>query len=131
MEATKIFQFCAAHQLVDYDGPCSRLHGHNYELRVSVEGAVQEDGKEAGMVIDFGELKKIVNAEVLSILDHSNLNESMETDHPTAENIAIWVWQRLEDKIRTDSRRLSKIKLYETPTSYVVYKCEWTDFKGE
>ena len=70
---TKIFHFEAAHALNDYDGKCRNIHGHSYELRVTVKGMpLNEPGNpKNGMVIDFHDLKQIVNQEVVEKLDHS------------------------------------------------------------
>lgn len=70
---TKIFHFEAAHALSGYDGKCRNIHGHSYELRVTVKGMpFNEPGNpKNGMVIDFHDLKSIVNQEVVDKLDHS------------------------------------------------------------
>ena len=70
---TKIFHFEAAHALNGYDGKCRNIHGHSYELRVTVKGMpLNEPGNpKNGMVIDFHDLKNIVNQEVVEKLDHS------------------------------------------------------------
>ena len=70
---TKIFHFEAAHALTGYDGKCRNIHGHSYELRVTVKGLpLNEPGNpKNGMVIDFHDLKSIVNQEVVEKLDHS------------------------------------------------------------
>ena len=70
---TKIFHFEAAHALNGYDGKCRNIHGHSYELRVTVKGMpLNEPGNpKNGMVIDFHDLKTIVNQEVIDKLDHS------------------------------------------------------------
>ena len=70
---TKIFHFEAAHALGGYDGKCRNIHGHSYELRVTVKGMpLNEPGNpKNGMVIDFHDLKDIVNQEVIDKLDHS------------------------------------------------------------
>ena len=70
---TKIFHFEAAHALTGYDGKCRNIHGHSYELRVTVKGLpLNEPGNpKNGMVIDFHDLKNIVNQEVVEKLDHS------------------------------------------------------------
>ena len=70
---TKIFHFEAAHALNGYDGKCRNIHGHSYELRVTVKGMpLNESGNpKNGMVIDFHDLKQIVNQEVVEKLDHS------------------------------------------------------------
>jgi 6-pyruvoyltetrahydropterin/6-carboxytetrahydropterin synthase len=144
MLVTKEFSFDAAHYLTRYHGKCEKLHGHTYKLQVSVEGAVGSNG----LVIDFLILKKIVREQVLDHLDHANLNEILE--NPTAENIVVWIWERLcdlpkllkseleqpnlpqeiKDKLRDGGEekkdvnvdlRLYELKLWETATSFVTY----------
>ncbi|HEC21182.1 MAG TPA: 6-carboxytetrahydropterin synthase QueD [Candidatus Peregrinibacteria bacterium] len=110
MRVVKEFTFAAAHFLPKYKGNCENLHGHTYRLQVTVEGPVREDG----LVIDFVELKKIVEAEVISQLDHQDLNKIIE--NPSAENIVLWAWGRLKKQIP-----LVELKLWESPTSFVVY----------
>lgn len=105
------FTFDSAHQLRNYSGPCANLHGHTYRLQVIVKGAVQK----SGMVIDFTEIKNSVNKKVLSKLDHTFINKIIK--QPTAENIAIWIWNQLEKDML-----LYEIKLWETPTSYVAFR---------
>lgn len=113
MIVTKIFQFDAAHKLIGYDGPCSKLHGHTYTLHISVKGKLDE----AGFVMDFKDLKNIVNNEVISNLDHNYLNDIIS--QPTAENTALWIMNKLKNKLH-----LSEIVLYETPDSYVTLRAE-------
>ena len=111
MIVTKMFEFEAAHNLKDYDGMCANLHGHSYKLQVSVEGEV--DSK--GFVLDFKVLKGLVKEKVISKLDHKYLNDIF--DQSTAENIIIWIWNQLKDKLN-----LYEIKLWETSTSFVTYR---------
>ena len=70
---TKIFHFEAAHALAGYDGKCRNIHGHSYELRVTVKGMpLNEPGNpKNGMVIDFHDLKQIVAQEIVDKLDHA------------------------------------------------------------
>src|SRR5512137_2574338 len=82
------FHFAASHRLPRYEGPCFRLHGHNYKFFVAVAGAVDPA---TGMIADFGRIKEIVGEEVLARVDHRNLNDVL--DNPTAENIARWIWE--------------------------------------
>jgi 6-pyruvoyltetrahydropterin/6-carboxytetrahydropterin synthase len=91
MFVTKGFTFDAAHALTRYYGKCENLHGHTYRLEVTVEGPVHKNG----MVVDFVLLKRIVKRVVLSKLDHQNLNDHFE--NPSAENIAVWIWEQLQD----------------------------------
>ena len=111
MEITKEFTFDSAHQLNWHQGKCKNLHGHTYKLRVTVKGEIKQNG----IIIDFGELKKIVNESVIEQLDHKFLNDII--DNPTAENLIVWIWDQLKSKLN-----LSEIRLWETPTSYVTYK---------
>ncbi|MCS7202299.1 MAG: 6-carboxytetrahydropterin synthase QueD [Dictyoglomus sp.] len=114
----KKFKFDSAHNLISYKGKCEKLHGHTYELVVIVEGYPDEEG----MVIDFVELKEIVKREVINILDHSYLNEIIS--QPTAENIAIWIWDKLEKKLNRKNCHLYEIQVWETQESGVIYRGE-------
>ncbi len=111
MLIVKEFTFDAAHRLLNYDGPCSNLHGHTYKLQIVLSGPVQKNG----MVIDFVDLKRIVTEKVISKLDHKFINKIISQS--TAENISIWIWKQLEKKLP-----LYEIKLWETATSFVVYR---------
>ncbi|MBM3309139.1 MAG: 6-carboxytetrahydropterin synthase QueD [Candidatus Altiarchaeales archaeon] len=108
MKAGRTFFFDASHHLPAYEGKCEQLHGHTYRLDVVVEGKV---GKE-GMVLDFNEIKKVVENEVIEKLDHMDLNKVLK--NPTAENIAEWIWTQLEGKLS-----LHSIKLYEGKGKWV------------
>ncbi len=109
MKIGREFNFDASHFLPNYEGNCERVHGHTYRLIVEVEGELKENG----MVMDFNELKDIVNAVVMKRLDHSNLNEIFE--NPTAENIAGWIFKELERRIPVCS-----VKLYEGVGKWVL-----------
>lgn len=109
MRVTKRFRFDAAHHLPGYEGKCARVHGHGYVLEISVEGPVGADG----FVMDFYDLKSVVNEQVVDRLDHRDLNDIHP--YPTAENIALWIWERLADALP----RMAELKLYETPDSWV------------
>jgi len=112
---TKIFHFDAAHNLIAYHGKCEKLHGHTYKLCVSVKGTLDEEG----MVLDFAVLKQIVTDRVLKILDHSYINDIIE--QPSAENIAIWIWQSLYDSLCFDNCTLYEIQVWETQSSFATY----------
>ncbi|HSB19198.1 MAG TPA: 6-carboxytetrahydropterin synthase QueD [Anaeromyxobacteraceae bacterium] len=107
------FYFAAAHRLPRYEGPCFRMHGHNYRLFVVVEGEVDPA---SGMVADFGKVKEAVQEHVLSRCDHRTLNDFLE--NPTAENIARWAFEVLEPRLPG----LSEVRLYEIPDCCVVYR---------
>jgi len=110
---SKRFRFEAAHRLPRYQGPCFELHGHSYELHVTLEMPVDAD---TGMTLDFFVLEDSVKRRVLDRLDHRNINDTLE--NPTAENIAVWIWEQLKDEFPA----LQEIKLFETPDSSVIYR---------
>ncbi|HFS68117.1 MAG TPA: 6-carboxytetrahydropterin synthase [Flavobacteriia bacterium] len=124
--------FNAAHRLYNNDwsdarnttvfGKCANVHyhGHNYELIVSVTGEINP---ETGFVMDMKVLKDLIKSEIEAVFDHRNLNEEVEefkTLNPTAENIAVVIWNKLRTKI--DNKLQLKITLYETPRNFVTYK---------
>jgi 6-pyruvoyltetrahydropterin/6-carboxytetrahydropterin synthase len=119
ISVTKKFEFEAAHHLPDYIGACQRLHGHSYKLEVTVTNntITGRGNTPEGMIIDFSELKKVVNDRVLVLLDHSDLNEIFKT--PTAENMVEWIANILFINYGSN---LLRIRLYETSNSYA----EWT-----
>ncbi|WP_299528465.1 6-carboxytetrahydropterin synthase [Ulvibacterium sp.] len=123
--------FNAAHRLFRQDwteqkndtvfGKCNNpeYHGHNYELIVSVTGEID---KETGFVMDMKVLKELIREKVENALDHKNLNTQVpEFKHlnPTAENIAVVIWNRLRPHI--DHNKRLEIVLYETPRNFVTY----------
>lgn len=102
-------------------GKCSNpnYHGHNYKLIVKVTG---EPNVKTGFVIDLKVLSDIIKNEVLVRFDHKNLNldtEEFQHTNPTAENIAVAIYNLLRDKIETELDL--KITLYETERNYVEY----------
>ena len=107
------FYFAAAHRLPRYDGPCFRMHGHNYRFFVGLEGDVDP---RSGMIADFGVIKQAVQEHVLARVDHRNLNDVLE--NPTAENIARWIWEVLEPHLPG----VVEVRLYEIPDSCVTYR---------
>jgi 6-pyruvoyltetrahydropterin/6-carboxytetrahydropterin synthase len=107
------FHFSASHQLPFYDGPCKRLHGHNYVVQVTLAGRPQPKD---GMIRDFDEVKRTVWEQVLSRVDHYHLNDIVE--NPTAENLVLWMWERLAPLIPG----LKELKIWETPEYCVTYR---------
>ena len=100
-------------------GKCNnpRYHGHNYDLVVEVKGVVNP---ETGYVIDLGYLSSLIQKHILDDFDHHNLNEEVEefkSRIPTAENIAIVIWERLRPEI--DKNLELSITLYETERNFV------------
>ncbi len=111
--------FSSAHYLRGYQGKCESLHGHNWKIVVSVKALKVPT---SGMVIDFGDLKKITN-EVLSKLDHKNLNDIdyFKENNPSSENIAYYIFNQLKEKINNKDRQLAQVKVWETDNSCASY----------
>jgi 6-pyruvoyltetrahydropterin/6-carboxytetrahydropterin synthase len=131
VKVTRKEHFNAAHRLFNPEwsdeknasvfGKCANLnyHGHNYELLVSLTG---EPDKATGYVYDLKALSDIIRDNVIRKFDHRNLNldtEYFKDLNPTAENIAIVIWQILREKI--EMKFELKITLYETERNFVEY----------
>lgn len=114
----KQFTFDSAHFLpnVPEGHKCKYMHGHTYRLTVYIDG---KPDPLLAWVMDFGDVKKVVKS-VVDMLDHKVLNDISGLENPTCEYIAIWIW----DKVKGEIPALSKIELYETPTSGVIYEGE-------
>ena len=137
---TKIFHFEMAHALYGYDGACRNIHGHSYQLEVTVAGNPLNDSTNPkfGMVMDFSDLKKIVKDQITDRLDHAlllnansphrsmkDLTEKFDNvifvDYqPTCENMLIDFVSRVK-KLLPAEVRLVSMRLRETPNSYA----EW------
>lgn len=140
---TKIFHFEAAHALVGYDGKCRNIHGHSYELRVTVKGMPinEPDNPKNGMVIDFHDLKSIVNQEVVDKLDHSfiignnmpkgfveltkkNFDKVIELPYqPTTENMLADFARRIKSRL-PQNVELYSVTLQETRDSIAEWREE-------
>ena len=110
MIITKIFTFDAAHCLSWHQGKCKNLHGHTYKLEISIMGSLDNNG----VVMDFGDLKNIVNKKIIKKYDHTYLNEEFE--NPTAELMVERMWGFLTK----EGLKLYELKLWETPNSYAM-----------
>ncbi len=114
VKVCKSFSFDAAHYLPNYEGKCKNLHGHTWKLEVEVSGLVDQA---TGMVIDFVQLKKAVNREVISLLDHVLLNDRV--GNPTCENLLDWIWKALYPRsLHEGGVKLERLRLWETPDSF-------------
>lgn len=140
IRVTKQFSFDMAHALYGYDGLCKNIHGHTYQLSVTLLGTPLEDKTHPknGMVIDFSDLKKNVKEHVISLFDHAlvlnkdsphaeikGLRENFEkvifvNYQPTCENLLLDIVAKLKKQLTGDFS-LHSVKLLETPTSYA----EW------
>ena len=118
-ELKVITHFCAAHQLKEIKGPCENLHGHNWKIEVYV---TSDALNEAGVVIDFGILKKHVNA-VVGTLDHKFLNdlEPFKNQNPSSENIARYVVEQLAMLLQEPKIKISRITVWESETACATY----------
>lgn len=119
---TKKFEFCYGHFLPSYDGKCANFHGHNSTLEVEVNDHNKVNTYN-GMVMDFGDLKKIVKEKIIDVLDHKNLNDlpMFASAAPTAENIVTWIVRELTHEDSPLRFCLVRVRVYETPDSYA----EW------
>lgn len=111
------FRFEAAHRLpkTPEGHKCRRLHGHSYVVELTVEGEVDP---ETGWVLDFAEIKDAFSP-LYQQLDHYYLNEVEGLENPTSENLARWIWVRLQGKLP-----LVEVRIDETCTSACIYRGE-------
>lgn len=112
--------FDAAHALIGYPGECKNLHGHTWDVEVSVEGE-ELDG--IGILYDFKSLKDDLYA-VLTRYDHAYLNEVPPFDalNATAENLARVIWEELERQISDPRVRLAEVAVWESPIAKLTYR---------
>jgi 6-pyruvoyltetrahydropterin/6-carboxytetrahydropterin synthase len=143
IRVTKEFQFETAHALSGYDGPCKNIHGHSYTLSVTVSGIPVTDPASAklGMVLDFGDLKKIVRQEIIDYFDHALVlnatasgiehltknepftNVILLPYQPTSENMLIDFAQRLK-RLLPEGIQLYSLRLRETTSSFAEWFAE-------
>jgi 6-pyruvoyltetrahydropterin/6-carboxytetrahydropterin synthase len=111
----KDFTFEAAHKLplVPDTHKCSKLHGHSFKVRISVEDELSDQG----WVIDYADIKSACEP-VINSLDHSYLNEVSGLDNPTSENIAVWLWNEIQPKLAI----LSEIEVQETCNTGCIFR---------
>ena len=112
----KSFTFEAAHRLPNMppDNKCHRLHGHSFKVDVICEG---RPDPHTGILIDFAEIKQAF-APYYELLDHHYLNEVEGLENPTAELIAIWIWNKIKPLLPP----LAEVKVHETCTSACQYR---------
>ncbi len=112
-------RFSAAHRLREYQGNCERLHGHNWEVRLT---AVAEQVDASGMVVDFRELRELLRNTVAPF-DHTVLNETSPFDriNPTAENVARHVFDAVKQAGMTGTARILRVSVAESEGSWASY----------
>jgi len=111
--------FSAAHRLEVYQGACSKLHGHNWKVRVALK---TEELDDIGMAMDFGEIKARLR-RILDELDHTYLNEvpSLGGLNPTSENLARHVFRRMAEELRDSPTIVCEVEIWESERSSVVF----------
>ena len=129
---SKEFTFDAAHHLHAYEGKCMNLHGHMYKVVFGISGYLDD----RGLMIDFGDIKKIWKSDIEIYLDHRYLNETLPPMNTTAENIVYWIFKKMEEALNKDEMkqvdngaRVEFVRLYETPTSFAEMKREWMEYE--
>ena len=140
IKITKQFSFEMAHALRNYDGLCRNIHGHSYKMDITLAGQPlrDENSPKNGMVMDFGDLKRLVNEEVISLLDHAlvlnsktdaqlvevlkqNYEKIVTVDfQPTTENLLEFIAAKIQSRL-PETVNLTCVRLRETDTSYA----EW------
>lgn len=125
---SKEFTFDAAHHLHCYEGKCKNLHGHTYRVIFGISGFVDE----RGLMMDFGDIKEIWKSEIEIFLDHKYLNETLPLMNTTAENMVVWIYEKMSAALVKRSgnyagARVEFVRLFETPTSYAEARREWMD----
>jgi len=116
----KEFRFEAAHSLPKHEGKCRRLHGHSWVGRVYVKGhTLCEAGSEKGMLMDFGVIESYIKPIREKYLDHYYLNETTELENPTSEELARWIYEKLE---LAGLPGLDAVEIRETCTSGCIYR---------
>lgn len=140
IRVTKIFHFEMAHALLNYDGLCRNIHGHTYNMEVTLIGEPRNapGHPRDGMVMDFGRLKKIVKSKIVNVFDHSLVvnaaapKENIQAFNklterlivldfqPTSENMITYFVGLLQPEL-PENVTLFSMRLYETATSYA----EW------
>ncbi len=119
-EVTVEETFAAGHALRGYKGKCENPHGHNYRVRVTVEGRELDN---TGLLLDFVELKRVLRA-VIERLDHQYLNDVAPFDelNPSAENMARYFYQEVAGGLKAPDVRVAEVKVWETDTATATYR---------
>ena len=141
IRVTKEFRFEMAHALLNHDGACKNIHGHSYQLSITLKGIPVEGNTnpKAGMVIDFSDLKKLVTREIIQPLDHALLLNKMTPERqykelqeqklilvdfqPTCENMLIYIANKLKS-VLPQGAMLHHLLLRETNTSFAEWYAE-------
>ncbi len=116
--------FAAGHALRNYRGKCENVHGHNYKVRVTIEGEAVDD---AGLLVDFHDVKRVLRASIEK-LDHMFLNDVAPFDkiNPSAENMAHHFYREMAQGLggggRPNPVRVAEVTVWETDTAAATYR---------
>lgn len=114
-------KFCAAHQLVGYPGDCAKLHGHTWGVEVVIAGPLLNDLE---MLVDFRDVKSTLKGAI-DPLDHSNLNEVLDIELPTAEHVAWYIFcevqEALEHLYLPEDIKLKAVTVWESDNASITY----------
>src|SRR5512134_924824 len=115
MKITQAFRLEAAHWLpgVPPQHRCHRMHGHSYRVELRLDGPVNP---KTGFVVDFFDVEKAFGP-LMRLMDHNCLNDVRGLENPTAENIAVWIWERMKPSLP----QLCAVLVYETPDCWAEY----------
>lgn len=114
----KEFRFEASHVLPHHGGKCARLHGHSWRGRLVCRGEeLHSSGPRSGMLVDYGELSAAIKPLLDQYLDHYHLNDSLDLESPTSEEVARWIFRR----VKIHLPQLVSVILDETCTSRCIY----------
>lgn len=141
----KSIEFDAGHRVPNHKSKCRNPHGHRYKVTVWCKGNIieTEGASDEGMLVDFGDLKHYMMEYIHDVLDHGFIVYKHDTQMlealacgtdwkiiyfpyiPTAENLAIWIWNELVKRLAVRFKSdlvLCKVEVYETPTSVAIYE---------
>jgi 6-pyruvoyltetrahydropterin/6-carboxytetrahydropterin synthase len=113
--------FAAGHALRNYKGKCENVHGHNYRVRITMQGDQLDS---TGLLVDFLDVKRLIGG-VVDYLDHQFINDlpPFTELNPSAENIAKYFYDRVSGGLKNDvTVRVSQVQIWETDTSSAVYR---------
>ncbi len=119
-EVSVEYSFAAGHALRGYKGKCENVHGHNYKVKVTVQG---EKLNSIGLLMDFADLRAAVKG-LVERFDHHFLNdlEPFRETNPSAENLACYLANELQGKIEKDGLSVNNITVWETDTTCATYR---------
>lgn len=111
--------FAAAHNLINYQGDCENLHGHNWKVELTV---IANELDKAGLGIDFKVLKREAGA-IIQELDHKYLNDNPAFANlsPSSEHIARYLYQRISERLNSDVIKVDAVAVWESDNASACY----------